>query len=92
MSHAGLMLQASLMLLISHGSLAGHACSVLAHTSCRFWRCSHKDCLALQDFWEGEVVEVSWKPRVFLFKGFLSEEECDHMIDIVSVCDCARQR
>ena len=80
------------MPLISHGSVAAHACDVLAHTSCRCWRCSHKDCHPLQDFWEGEVVEVSWRPRVFLFKGFLSEEECNHMIDIVSVFDCAERR
>jgi prolyl 4-hydroxylase len=25
-------------------------------------------------------VEVSWSPRAFLLKGFLSEEECDHLI------------
>ena len=80
------------MLLTSHGSGAGHACDVLAHKSCKHWRCSHKHCPSLQDFWEGEVVEVSWKPRVFLFKGFLSEEECDHMIDIVSVGTCAHRR
>ena len=85
-------LQASPMLLTAHGSVARHACDVLAHTSCSCWKCSHKDCLTLQDFWEGEVVEVSWKPRVFLFKGFLSEEECSHMIDIVSAFDCDAQQ
>lgn len=65
---------------------------MLARLSCRCWCCSHKECLTLQDFWEGEVVEVSWKPRVFLFKGFLSEEECDHMIDIVSAWCYAERR
>ncbi|XP_020675217.1 probable prolyl 4-hydroxylase 6 isoform X1 [Dendrobium catenatum] len=27
-----------------------------------------------------KVVQLSWKPRAFLYKGFLSEEECEHMI------------
>ncbi|KAJ9539636.1 hypothetical protein OSB04_026142 [Centaurea solstitialis] len=28
------------------------------------------------------VVELSWQPRVFLYKGFLSDEECDHLISL----------
>lgn len=27
-----------------------------------------------------KVIQLSWKPRAFLHKGFLSEEECEHMI------------
>lgn len=27
-----------------------------------------------------KVLQLSWKPRSFLYKGFLSEEECDHLI------------
>ncbi|WOG91353.1 hypothetical protein DCAR_0310602 [Daucus carota subsp. sativus] len=27
-------------------------------------------------------VELSWRPRVFLHKGFLSYEECDHLISL----------
>uniref|UniRef100_A0A0A0KPE4 procollagen-proline 4-dioxygenase n=1 Tax=Cucumis sativus TaxID=3659 RepID=A0A0A0KPE4_CUCSA len=30
------------------------------------------------------VVQVSWRPRVFLYKGFLSDEECDHLISLAS--------
>ncbi|KAI4383118.1 hypothetical protein MLD38_008994 [Melastoma candidum] len=26
------------------------------------------------------VVQVSWQPRVFVYKGFLSDEECDHLV------------
>ncbi|PSR93456.1 Prolyl 4-hydroxylase 12 [Actinidia chinensis var. chinensis] len=26
------------------------------------------------------VIELSWRPRVFLYRGFLSEEECDQLI------------
>ena len=25
---------------------------------------------------------ISWKPRIFLYKGFLSPEECDHIISL----------
>ncbi|KAK9805139.1 hypothetical protein WJX72_001482 [[Myrmecia] bisecta] len=32
--------------------------------------------------WRGEVIEVSWRPRAFLFKNFLSDEECDHLINL----------
>lgn len=28
------------------------------------------------------VVPLSWQPRVFLYKHFLSEEECDHLINL----------
>ncbi|KAK4571585.1 hypothetical protein RGQ29_030128 [Quercus rubra] len=28
------------------------------------------------------VVQLSWQPRVFLYKGFLSDEECDHLITL----------
>ncbi|XP_052180555.1 probable prolyl 4-hydroxylase 12 [Diospyros lotus] len=27
-----------------------------------------------------QVIELSWQPRVFLYRGFLSEEECDRLI------------
>lgn len=36
--------------------------------------------LILQDKWTGEVVELSWQPRAFLFKKFMTDEECDHII------------
>ncbi|KAL6135697.1 hypothetical protein ACLB2K_067923 [Fragaria x ananassa] len=28
------------------------------------------------------VSQLSWKPRAFLYKGFLTEEECDHLINM----------
>ncbi|XP_024018499.1 probable prolyl 4-hydroxylase 7 [Morus notabilis] len=28
------------------------------------------------------VTQLSWHPRAFLYKGFLSEEECDHLITL----------
>lgn len=36
-----------------------------------------------QEEWRGEVVHLSWSPRAFLLKGFLSDEECDHLINTV---------
>lgn len=37
-------------------------------------------CPQVQDKWRGEVVELSWEPRAFLFKKFMSDEECDSII------------
>ena len=34
------------------------------------------------------MVEVSWSPRAFLLKSFLSDKECQHFIDKV----CAELR
>lgn len=34
-----------------------------------------------QEEWRGEVIELSWTPRAFLYKGFLSDAECQHFID-----------
>ena len=36
-----------------------------------------------QEEWRGEVEQVSWSPRAFLYKKLLSEEECDHLINHV---------
>ncbi|KAK9914273.1 hypothetical protein M0R45_038062 [Rubus argutus] len=30
------------------------------------------------------VVQLSWRPRVFLYEGFLSDEECDHLISLAN--------
>ncbi|KAL9240463.1 hypothetical protein vseg_014679 [Gypsophila vaccaria] len=30
------------------------------------------------------VVQLSWQPRVFVYKGFASDEECDHLISLAS--------
>ena len=29
--------------------------------------------------WTGEVIQLAWKPRIFLYKKFLSDAECDHL-------------
>mmetsp|Transcript_4979 Transcript_4979/g.8673 ORF Transcript_4979/g.8673 Transcript_4979/m.8673 type:complete len:264 (-) Transcript_4979:519-1310(-) len=34
----------------------------------------------LKEEWRGEVVHLSWSPRAFVLKNFLTEEECDHLI------------
>ncbi|EFJ44873.1 hypothetical protein VOLCADRAFT_82641 [Volvox carteri f. nagariensis] len=34
----------------------------------------------LKEEWRGEVIHLSWSPRAFLLKGFLSDEECEHII------------
>ena len=36
--------------------------------------------VVLQELWRGEVKQLSWSPRAFLLKGFLSEEECDYLV------------
>ncbi|KAJ1377103.1 hypothetical protein SESBI_49251, partial [Sesbania bispinosa] len=28
------------------------------------------------------VTQLAWRPRAFLYKGFLSEKECDHLINL----------
>lgn len=33
-----------------------------------------------QEEWRGRVEQVSWSPRAFLYRGFLSDEECEAMI------------
>uniref|UniRef100_A0A8R7QJQ1 Uncharacterized protein n=1 Tax=Triticum urartu TaxID=4572 RepID=A0A8R7QJQ1_TRIUA len=30
------------------------------------------------------VTQISWRPRAFLYSGFLSHAECDHLIKLVS--------
>lgn len=39
-----------------------------------------------QEEWRGEIEQLSWKPRAFLVKGFLSDEECEHIKTMVSLC------
>ena len=41
--------------------------------------------LYVQEEWRGQVVEVSWSPRAFLLKNFLSDKECQHFINKVSL-------
>lgn len=52
--------------------------------------------LHAQEEWRGEIIHLSWSPRAFLLKGFLSDEECEHIIAKVrggpSVCVGVRAR
>lgn len=34
----------------------------------------------LEEEWRGEVIRLSWSPRAFLLKGFLTDDECKHLI------------
>lgn len=34
----------------------------------------------LEEEWRGEIIHLSWSPRAFLLKGFLSDEECDFLV------------
>lgn len=36
----------------------------------------------IQEDWHGEILQLSWAPRAFLLKGFLSGDECDHLISL----------
>nr|GEZ03124.1 probable prolyl 4-hydroxylase 4 [Tanacetum cinerariifolium] len=29
-----------------------------------------------------KVKQVSWKPRAFVYEGFLTEEECDNLVSL----------
>lgn len=42
--------------------------------------------------WRGESIQLSWSPRVFVLKGFLTEEECEHLKKLVRqhVHSCVR--
>eukprot|EP00884_Botryococcus_braunii_P010199 jgi/Botrbrau1/19180/Bobra.0077s0088.2 len=43
---------------------------------------NHKEFPVNRDgVWTGSVEVVSWSPRAFLYKNFLTEEECDYIID-----------
>jgi prolyl 4-hydroxylase len=33
-------------------------------------------------FNSSRVKAVSWQPRIFLYKGFLSDAECDHLVSL----------
>lgn len=36
----------------------------------------------LQSDWSGERIQLSWSPRAYLLKNFLTEAECDHLISL----------
>ncbi|CAL9054123.1 unnamed protein product [Musa banksii] len=39
--------------------------------------------IAQPDFYDPKrVTQISWRPRISLYKGFLSDEECDHIIKL----------
>jgi hypothetical protein len=39
----------------------------------------------MQEEWRGEIIHLTWLPRSFLLKAFLSDEECDHLIKLVRI-------
>lgn len=59
---------------------------VLRRLQAAFWRLPavkahvHGRGLGAQIEWSGEVQHISWQPRVFLYKKFLSDQECDHLM------------
>uniref|UniRef100_A0A7R9V6P2 Fe2OG dioxygenase domain-containing protein n=1 Tax=Chlamydomonas euryale TaxID=1486919 RepID=A0A7R9V6P2_9CHLO len=38
----------------------------------------------LKEEWRGEVVHMTWSPRMFLMKGFLTDAECDHLVELAN--------
>lgn len=32
-----------------------------------------------QDVWRGELAHLSWKPRAFVYRNFLTDAECEHL-------------
>ena len=64
---------------IQYGGLSLEALKLEGHS---WWHWASDPVLA-QEEWRGEVVEVSWSPRAFLLKSFLSDKECQHFIDKV---------
>ena len=40
--------------------------------------------LALQEEWRGEIVQLSWEPRAYLLKGFMADDECEHLIKLAA--------
>jgi hypothetical protein len=57
---------------------SGHACLLVSANAGQPTRPNR------QEEWRGEVTLLSWRPRAFLYRGFLSDEECDHIIALVS--------
>lgn len=37
-----------------------------------------------EEFWRGDVEVVSWQPRVLTLRGFLSDAECDRIINLAA--------
>ncbi|XP_077210173.1 putative prolyl 4-hydroxylase 7 isoform X2 [Tasmannia lanceolata] len=44
--------------------------------------------IVYKNLWHGfdptRVTQLSWHPRAFFYKGFLSDEECDHLIQLAT--------
>ena len=38
----------------------------------------------LQEEWRGEIIQLSWEPRAYLLKGFMADDECEHLIKLAS--------
>ena len=57
--------------------------TVWGHGAAEVGQSADRLCSVWQVEWSGEVQQLSWAPRLFLYKGFLSDEECDHLIEMV---------
>ena len=68
-----------------HGKVYHHVLPAVAFHMHTVWKTMPRFA-ALQDHWTGEVIELSWEPRAFLFKKFMTDQECDHLIEKVSYC------
>jgi hypothetical protein len=40
--------------------------------------------MSAQSEWRGEILQLSWKPRAYHLKNFLTDAECEHIKHIVS--------
>lgn len=78
-----------------------HACRWVQLCTCNFCRTPNRSGTQttenlhthyLQEEWRGETIHLSWAPRAFLLKGFLSDEECDYLVDKVRHCTPGTQR
>ncbi|XP_020572657.1 probable prolyl 4-hydroxylase 7 isoform X2 [Phalaenopsis equestris] len=46
---------------------------------------SSKDAALSSGFDPSKSIQLSWNPRVFLYEGFISNEECDHLLSLANV-------
>jgi hypothetical protein len=78
-----------------------HACHWVQLCTCNFCRTPYRSRTQttenwhtqnLQEEWRGETIHLSWAPRAFLLKGFLTDEECDYLVDKVRHGTPGKQR
>ncbi|CAI0455773.1 unnamed protein product [Linum tenue] len=62
--------------------LAASLCFLLISPRCAFSDEILNKGLFSKSFDPTRVTQLSWRPRAFLYKGFLSDAECDHLIEL----------